>query len=58
MEMENSCMVKIIDTNDSSDFENKVNDLIDNGYKVSSSSCGYVGEVGNDVYDCHYTWRF
>ena len=47
-------MIKTISESNSNEFENKVNDLLDDGYKISSSSCGYVGEVGNSVYDCEY----
>lgn len=35
-------------------FEESVNSLIKEGYKLSSSDCGYVGEVGGSVYDCEY----
>lgn len=47
-------MIKTISECDFEEFENKINDLMKEGYKISSSSCGYVGEVGNDVYDCEY----
>lgn len=47
-------MIKIIENNDKDEFENKVNELLSQGYKLSSSNCGYVGEVGNSVYDCNY----
>lgn len=46
--------IKTVDTNDSADFERKAKELFKNGYKLSSSSCGYVGEVGNIVYDCSF----
>ena len=47
-------MIKTISECDSNEFEKKVNELIKEGYKITSSSCGYVGEVGNSVYDCEY----
>lgn len=47
-------MIITISEYDSDIFESKVNDLVDEGYKIISSSCGYVGEVGNSVYDCEY----
>lgn len=47
-------MVKTISNNNGTDFENEVNQLLNNGYRISSSSCGYVGEVGHSVYDCEY----
>lgn len=47
-------MIVTISESNNNIFENKVNDLIDDGYKIISSSCGYVGEVGNNVYDCEY----
>lgn len=47
-------MIKTINESNSNEFENKINDLLDDGYKILSSSCGYVGEVGGSVYDCDY----
>lgn len=46
--------IKTIDTNDGADFERKAKELFKDGYKLSSSSCGYVGEVGGNVYDCNF----
>ena len=28
--------------------------LLSQGYKISSTNCGYAGEVGGNVYDCEY----
>lgn len=47
-------MIKTLSESNSNEFENKLNDLLDDGYKISSSSCGYIGEVGSNVYDCEY----
>lgn len=46
--------IKTVDTNDSEEFERKAKELFKDGYKLSSSSCGYVGEVGGSVYDCNF----
>ena len=43
--------VETVDETDAKVFAAKMNDLISQGYKVSSTNCGYIGEVGNDVYD-------
>lgn len=47
-------MVKVVNESGQREFEEKVNALAKEGYKLSSSSCGYVGEVGGAVYDCEY----
>lgn len=47
-------MVKVVYENGQKEFEENVNALMKDGYKISSSSCGYAGEVGNTVYDCEY----
>lgn len=47
-------MVVVVDKSDKDEFETEVNTMMDNGYKLSSSDCGYIGEVGNSVYDCNY----
>ena len=47
-------MVKTISECNSKEFEKKVNELIKEGYKITSSSCGYIGEVGNSAYDSEY----
>lgn len=47
-------MITTVSENNNNEFINKVNDLLDDGYKILSTSCGYVGEVGNSVYDCEY----
>lgn len=47
-------MIKTISECNATEFENKISELIKDGYKLTSSSCGYVGEVGNSVYDCEY----
>lgn len=45
-------MVETVSTTDSKVFKEKIEELLSQGYKVSSTHCCYVGEVGNDVYDC------
>lgn len=35
-------MIKVISTSDEDAFERRVNELLENGYKLSSSSCGFV----------------
>lgn len=40
--------IKVINESNNNEFENKVNDLLDEGYKVSSSSCGYT--------ECNYEY--
>ncbi len=47
-------MVETISENDENKFKEKIRELINEGYKVSSTSCGYVSEVGGNVYDCEY----
>lgn len=47
-------MITTVSESNSNEYENKVNDLLNEGYKVLSTSCGYVGEVGGSVYDCEY----
>lgn len=47
-------MIHTIITNDQRVFEDQVNDYVSKGYKISSTQCGYVGEVGSSVYDCEY----
>lgn len=47
-------MVVVVDKSDKDEFEIEVNTMMENGYKLSSSDCGYIGEVGSSVYDCNY----
>ena len=47
-------MVVVVDKNSKKEFEKEVNTMIENGYKLSSSDCGYIGEVGGNIYDCDY----
>lgn len=47
-------MIETISENDEKRFKEKVNDLLSEGYKISSTNCGYTGEVGGNVYDCEY----
>lgn len=47
-------MTVVVNESGQKEFEKKVNALMKDGYKLSSSSCGFVGEVGNTVYDCEY----
>jgi len=46
--------VETIDENDEKRFKERVNKLLSQGYKISSTDCGYAGEVGGNVYDCEY----
>lgn len=47
-------MIETISENDEQRFKEKVNCLLSEGYKISSTNCGYAGEVGGNVYDCEY----
>lgn len=47
-------MVETISENDEKRFKEKVNKLLSQGYKISSTNCGYSGEVGGNVYNCEY----
>lgn len=47
-------MIETISENDEKRFKEKVNKLLSQGYKISSTDCGYVDEVGDNVYDCEY----
>lgn len=47
-------MIETISENDEKRFKEKVNKLLSQGYKISSTDCGYVDEVGGNVYDCEY----
>lgn len=47
-------MVVVVDKSDKNEFEKEVNALMEKGYKLSSSNCGYMGQVGGAVYDCDY----
>lgn len=47
-------MVETISENDNRLFKEKVNKLVSEGYKISSTNCGYVSEVADNVYDCEY----
>lgn len=44
-------MIKVISQNDQDDFENKVNKLIKDGYKIIASSCGFVNSENYDFAD-------
>ena len=46
--------LETISENDENAFKEKVNKLISQGYKISSTDCSYAGEVGGNVYDCEY----
>lgn len=46
--------VETISENDEKRFKERVNKLLSQGYKISSTDCGYAGEVGGNVYDCEY----
>lgn len=35
-------------------FKEKVKQLVSQGYRIAASDCGYVGDVGGNVYDCEY----
>lgn len=47
-------MVETISENDEKRFKEKVNKLLLQGYIISSTDCGYAGEVGSNVYNCEY----
>ena len=47
-------MIETISENDNKVFKEKVEKLLSEGYKISSTDCGYAGEVGGNVYDCEY----
>ena len=47
-------MIETISENDEKAFKEKINKLLSEGYKISSTNCGYSGEVGGNVYDCEY----
>ena len=47
-------MIETISENDNKIFKEKAERLLSEGYKISSTDCGYVGEVGGSVYDCEY----
>lgn len=46
--------VETISENDEKRFKERINKLLSQGYKISSTDCGYTGEVGGKVYDCEY----
>lgn len=46
--------VETISENNNKVFKEKVEKLLSEGYKISSTDCGYAGEVGGNVYDCEY----
>lgn len=46
--------IETISENDGNIFKEKVYKLLSEGYKISSTNCGYTGEVGGNVYDCEY----
>ena len=54
MEGEDKYMIETISENDNKIFKEKAERLLSEGYKISSTDCGYVGEVGGSVYDCEY----
>lgn len=49
-----SNIIQTISENDNKRFREKVDKLLLEGYKISSTNCGYVGDVGGNVYDCEY----
>lgn len=40
--------IKVIDLSDESEFENMVNAYLEEGWKISSTSCGFID---SEVYD-------
>lgn len=46
--------IETISENDEKIFKEKVSKLISKGYKISSTNCGYAGEIAGNVYDCEY----
>ncbi len=51
-------MIKTVNTSDYRKYEKEVNELIKEGYHVSSTSCGYVGEVGAMYMIVNTGWQF
>ena len=47
-------IIKVIEESDMNKFESKVNDLLQNGYKISSTSCGFVN---SEKYDFCSSYR-
>ena len=47
-------MIETINENDEKIFKEKVRKLLAEGYKISATNCGYIGEVGGNVYDCEF----
>jgi len=47
-------MVETISENDEKRFKEKVENFLLQGYKISSTNCGYSGEIGSNVYNCEY----
>lgn len=43
--------IKVIDSSDIDEFEKDINELLVKGFKISSTSCGFVN---SEIYDfCH-----
>jgi len=47
-------VIETVSENDHKVFKEKIDELLSQGYKTSSTNCGYAGEVGGNVYDCEY----
>jgi hypothetical protein len=54
MERGDKYMIETVSENDQKVFKEKVEKFLSQGYKISSTDCGYTGEVGGNVYDCEY----
>lgn len=54
MERGDKYMIETVSENDNKVFKEKVEKFLSQGYKISSTNCGYAGEVGGNVYDCEY----
>lgn len=47
-------MIKVINESNSNEFENEVNDWLDEGYKISSTSCGCVKDPDGSIIGEYY----
>ena len=41
-------MFKVVETDDKTEFEKECNELVEDGYKLNSSSCGFVNSEAYD----------
>ena len=52
--MKKTSKIKVVASSDAIDFENKVNKIIEAGFKLSSSSCGFVNSERYDFCDAYH----